>query len=172
MASGPASGSSERLRSITLRFKRSDQRLTSHGCDVSLKAPLSEPVRGVLQAYGVWEWHRLHDDTERTTEPGSAVGPQGASNAAVRTGGSQSVLSERDSILGEGCNEKDPLGGSVPGDGDEGGRGTRPAGAQENDAGSDHATEHAAAEDVTRHWESLNFYPVRNVRLTALLPLW
>jgi len=42
-----------------LRFKRTDLELSQDKCDVSLETPVSQPMCGVLQSYGVWEPRRL-----------------------------------------------------------------------------------------------------------------
>jgi len=56
-----------------VRFKRADLELTQDKCDVSLQIPVSEPMRGVLQSYGVWEYQRL---SEKAGSSGEQTGPR------------------------------------------------------------------------------------------------
>jgi len=52
-----------RPRSINVCFKRTDLELTPGEFDVSFEAPVSQPIRGVLQNYGVWEHQRLYAES-------------------------------------------------------------------------------------------------------------
>jgi len=103
-----AMASEGRARTIRVRFKRTDMKLTEEKCDVSLETPVSQPMRGVLQSYGIWEYEHLNagegsvrEQTRQETEEQVAISEE-TSSGFVGTTSKSSALGESQAGLSEG----------------------------------------------------------------------